>query len=175
MPMSNNGFKWRPNDNSSTTNLRYTLEAEKWVNAVSAAQRKAQPRSFNKDLAVIAMIIQFILSICLLILLGSLMLIKSIIYFVESRTSGNNSEKNTFVGSIRIGGDRSFFQYIFYNRYKELRDIWKFTYYAVFIFIVEIVVLLILSQVWPEQVRFYRDTVLFAAGVSLFFAFTGME
>lgn len=175
MPMSNNGFKWRPNDNSSITNLRYTLEAEKWVNAVSSAQQKAQPHSIGKDLAFIGMLLHFVFSIILLIVLGILMLIKSIIYFVESRTSGNNSEKNTFAGSIRIGGDRSFFQYIFYNRYKELRDIWKFTYYAVFIFIVEIVVLLVLSQVWPEQVRFYRDTVLFAAGVSLFFAFTGME
>jgi len=92
--MSDNGFKWRPNDNSSTTNLRYTLEAEKWVNAVSAAQRKAQPRSFNKDLAVIAMIIQFILSIGLLVLLGSLMLIKSVIYFIESKTSGRKKNEN---------------------------------------------------------------------------------
>lgn len=177
MPMSDNGFKWRPNDNSSLTNLRYTLEAEKWVSAVSSAQRRAQTGSFSKDLAVIGMVIQLIISVLLLILIGILMLIKSVIHFIESKTSGNDSsgKTNFSVSSMKIGGDRSLFQYIFFNRYEELRDIWKFTYYAVFIFIVEIVVLLVLSHVWPEQVRFYRDTVLFAAGVSLFFAFTGME
>ena len=174
--MSNNGFKWRPNDNSSTTNLRYTLEAEKWVNAVSAAQRKAQPRSFNKDLAVIAMIIQFILSIGLLILLGSLMLIKSVIYSIESKTSGRKKDENIISEtSVKLGAGRSIIQYIFYNRYNELRDIWKFIYYAVFVFIVEIMALYFLSHIWPEHVRINRDTLIFAGGVSLFFAFTGME
>ena len=175
MPLPNNGFKWRPNDNSSQTNLRYTLEAEKWVNAVSVAQRKNQPRSFGKDLAIIGMIFQLVFSIILLIILGILTLIKSIIYFIESKTTaGTISGEANYASQSKLGGDRSLLGYIFYNRCEELRDIWKFIYYTVFIFIIEIVVLYFLSEIWPEHIRFYRDTVIFAAGVSLFFAFTGM-
>ncbi len=85
MPMSNNGFKWRPNDNSAITNLRYTLEAEKWVNAVSSAQRKAQPRSVSGDLAFISSLMQFVFCILLLIVLGILKLITAIVRFCRTR------------------------------------------------------------------------------------------
>jgi hypothetical protein len=176
MPMSDNGFKWRPNDNSAKTNLRYTLEAEKWINAVSSAQRSAQPRSFSKDLAVIGMVIQLILNILLLILIGFLMLIKSVIYFIESKTVRDKTTgKSNFASStVRLGSDRSILQYIFYNRYEELRDIWKFLYLAIFIFIIEIITMHILGHFWPQYFELKKDTLLFLTGVSLFFAFTGM-
>lgn len=66
MPMPNNGFKWRSNDNSATTLLRYELEAEKWVNAVNRAQAKAQPRSVAKDFAFISNLLQLIFCVVLL-------------------------------------------------------------------------------------------------------------
>jgi hypothetical protein len=181
MPMSDNGFKWRPNDNSAKTNLRYTLEAEKWISAVSSAQSRSQSRSFSKDLAVIGMVIQLILNVFLLILIGILMLIKSVIYFIESKiTSSRNTESKTeektdFSGStVKLGGDRSFLQYIFYNRYMELREIWQFLYLAIFIFIIEIVCMHILGQFWPEHFELKKDSLIFLSGVSIFFAFTGM-
>ena len=176
MPMSDNGFKWRPNDNSSKTNIRYSLEAEKWVTAVSEAQRRARPRSISKDFAVIGMIIQLILSVILLIVLGVVSLIRSLIYFIESKTSRDNiSESNALTrSSSKLGSERSIINYIFYNRYKELREIWKFIYYCIFIFVFELVVMLFLGQIWPEHFRLYRDSLLFIAGVSVFFAFTGL-
>lgn len=47
MPMSNNNFKWRPNDNGSLTNMRYDLEATKWVKAVSNAESKLKKPTFT--------------------------------------------------------------------------------------------------------------------------------
>ena len=177
MPMFDNGFKWRPNDNSSKTNHRYSLEAEKWVNAVSAAQRKAQPRSISKDLMVIGMVLQLILNLILLILIGILTLFKSIIYFIESKSTGNKivNTDNLSGVTVRFGGDRTLINYIFYNRYEELRMLWKFCYFAILILFAEVVTFYILGQIWPEHFRIYRDSLLFAAGVSVFFAFTGLD
>lgn len=48
MPMPNNNYNWRPNDNGAITNLRYDLEAEKWVLAL----RKAKTKHRFKDISV---------------------------------------------------------------------------------------------------------------------------
>ena len=48
-------FLWRPNDNSSTTRLRYDLEAEHWVKAFESSSCKSTTRksstSFSKNMA----------------------------------------------------------------------------------------------------------------------------
>lgn len=99
MPMPDNGFQWRPNDNSALTDLRYTLEAEKWVNAVSSAQRKAQPRSISGDLAFISMAFHLVFSVSLLILLGLLQLVTGLVRLVETRLQKNSGRNKNEVKS----------------------------------------------------------------------------
>ena len=62
MPMPNDNFNWRPNDNSSLTNHRYDLEAEKWVKAVGKAtsrNRGTGLKSFRGDVSAICTILSF--------------------------------------------------------------------------------------------------------------------
>ena len=61
-------FQWRPNDNSSKTNLRYQLEAEKWTRAFNAASAK-RPVSSGNSFAVIGMVISLIYYLILFILI----------------------------------------------------------------------------------------------------------
>ena len=201
MPMPYDNFNWRPNDHSATTNLRYTLEAEKWVNAVSSAQRRAQPRSISGDLAFIGMVIQLILCVVLLIVLGILQLIKALIRFVE--TGINNHKKNKRNTAIRrdqisekkveedfpgagkepdkvwtIKKEKKYptgWQLIFWNRYGRLRTFWQFIYLLVSIFIIEVVVFYLLSLWIPSYVSINKEVLIFAAGVSLWNAFLGVD
>lgn len=64
-----NDFRWRPNDNSVTTNLRYDLEAEHWVKSYKSALEKNKPANFTKDLAVIGLIISLVFNIIWFILI----------------------------------------------------------------------------------------------------------
>ena len=199
MPMPYDEFNWRPNDNSATTNLRYTLEAEKWVNAVSSAQRRAQPRSISGDLAFISMVFQLVLCVVLLIVLGILQLIKALIKLVETGINNNNkNKKSTKSTEDRIGKsgveepyaavgknpDKTWtikkekqyptgWQLIFWNRYGRLRIFWQFIYLLVFIFIIEVVVLYLLSLWIPNYVSINKEVLIFAGGVSLWNAFLG--
>jgi len=63
-------YKWRPNDNSIQTNLRYDLEAEKWSKAFKSAQRKQQSVSFSESVSVIGMVISLIASLVVLVVMG---------------------------------------------------------------------------------------------------------
>ena len=199
MPMPDNGFIWRPNDNSARTNLRYTLEAEKWVNAVSSAQRKAQPRSISGDLAFIGMVFELVLSVTLLILLGLLQLVKGMVQLIETgienhqtrikekKDSGNEDDQEPVTKSQwhferepdavwNFKKEKKYpegLQLIFYTEYGYLRWFWQFLILFVFIFIVEIVVLGILSHYFPAHIRVNDETMIFAAIVSLWFALTG--
>ncbi|WP_156888604.1 hypothetical protein [Christiangramia echinicola] len=79
MPLSNNKFTWRPNDNSSLTNLRYNLEATKWVSAVKSAEtklKKPTAKSIKWDLGAVGMFISIPLLLLLFIFLIPLQLIK---------------------------------------------------------------------------------------------------
>jgi len=190
--MPNNGFKWRPNDNSAQTNLRYTLEAEKWVNAVSSAQRKAQPRSISGDLAFISMVFQLVFSVSLLILLGLLQLVTSLVRVVESglknktgrkgedhtatETGENEEKKPDAVWNFKkeTGYPRGL-QLIFYTEYGRLRHIWQFLYLLVFIFIILVVVLWLLSLWIPDYVHINKEVLIFAGAISLWNAFLGVD
>ncbi len=66
-------------------------------------------------------------------------------------------------------------QLIFWTSRGRLRHIWKFLYLLIFIFIIEIIVLFLLSQWIPDYVRIYKEVMIFAAGVSLWFAFLGVD
>lgn len=89
--MFDKDYNWKPNDNSEKANFPFTLEAKKWINAVSAAYKRAQMRCSSKDSAVSSMVSQFVLSVTLLILLSILQLIKSLVFLIE-----NNVNKNRF-------------------------------------------------------------------------------
>ncbi|OEY72834.1 hypothetical protein [Salegentibacter salarius] len=191
MPMSNNGFKWRPNDNSAVTNLRYTLEAEKWVNAVSSAQRKTQPGSVDKDFLFIGMLFQLVLCVLLLVLLGILQLLKALVQFIEtslkSKPASKKVNKNIYkeyeegpvtkVWNIDNSETKypSGWQLIFWTNYGTLRGIWKFLFLFTGVFVILVVVLYILSQWIPNHFKVNQGTLIFAAGVSLWNAFIGMD
>ncbi|GAB2765543.1 hypothetical protein [Salinimicrobium soli] len=199
MPMPYDGYNWRPNDNSATTNLRYTLEAEKWVNAVSSAQRRAQPRSISGDLAFIGMVVQLILCVVLLIVLGLLQLLKALIKFVESSVNNSNKKapqvrkkkhEKTFTDEeFSAGGKKPDkvwtikeekqyprgWQLIFWTRWGRLRYFWQFLFLLITIFLIEMVVLFLLSQWIPNYVTINKEVIIFAAGVSLWNAFLGVD
>lgn len=60
-------YQWRPNDNSSSTRMRYDLEAEKWTRAFKSAQMKQQSVSLGDSLSVIGMVISLLASVIVLI------------------------------------------------------------------------------------------------------------
>ncbi|MDT0688763.1 hypothetical protein RM549_03150 [Salegentibacter sp. F188] len=191
--MPNNGFKWRPNDNSATTNLRYTLEAEKWMKAVSSAQGKARPRSIWRDLGMISMLFELVFSVILLILLGLLQLITALIRFVETNIqnkSGSGKEqvreksepenieehKPDVVWNIKKEKRYpSGLQLIFWNSWGEVREIWRFLLMFVFIFACVISVFYLLSFWSSGQVHIGMGGYLVAGAISLWNAFIGSE
>ena len=192
MPMSDNGFQWRPNDNSARTNLRYSLEAEKWVNAVSSAQRKAQPRSISGDLAFISMVIHLVFSVSLLILLGVLQLVSGLVRLVETRLQNKSGWKKNEGKELgfenedgkepdaiwNITNEKQYpkgWQLIFYTEWGRLRHIWQFLYLLVFNFIILLVVLWLLSLWIPEYVHINKEVLIFAGGVSVWNAFLGVD
>ncbi|TXG36676.1 hypothetical protein [Seonamhaeicola maritimus] len=69
-------FKWRPNDNSSTTLARYDQEAEHWYRAFKNAERKNKPSSFKSDLAVIGLMFSLVFSLLTLVALSVIQFIK---------------------------------------------------------------------------------------------------
>lgn len=69
-------YLWRPNDNSSTTRIRYDLEAEHWYKSFKSAERKHKPSSINKDLGVIGLFISLVFSLLTLVVLGLIQLVK---------------------------------------------------------------------------------------------------
>jgi hypothetical protein len=84
MPMSNNNFVWRPNDNGAITNIRYSLEANKWVQAVRSAETRNRPmtaKRFKGDLDFIGNLIQLPLLLIFMIILIPVRIIKEVFGF----------------------------------------------------------------------------------------------
>ncbi len=81
--MSNrDNFQWRPNDNSVTTNLRYSLEAEKWSKAFKSAQSNTQSANWGESFFVIGLVISLLANLVWLILICITDLFK---WFMEIR------------------------------------------------------------------------------------------
>jgi len=57
-------FMFPPNDNSSTTNLRYSLLAEKLL---MAAELKHKPTSFKADLSVVGILLQLAVALAVMV------------------------------------------------------------------------------------------------------------
>ena len=69
-------FPWRPNDNSSTTRLRYDLEAEHWYKSFKNAEKKHKPSSIRADLGVIGLFIQLAFTLLTLVVVSVIEFIK---------------------------------------------------------------------------------------------------
>jgi hypothetical protein len=69
-------YKWRPNDNSSTTRLRYDLEAEHWYKSFKSAELKHKPTSISASFGVIGLFIQLTFTLLTLLVLGLIQLVK---------------------------------------------------------------------------------------------------
>ncbi|WP_028871297.1 hypothetical protein [Psychroserpens burtonensis] len=69
-----NEYKWRPNDNSSSTRLKYDLEVEHWLKSYKSAQLKTT--SSQSSLHVISLVFSLAFNLVLLLVLGIGSLIK---------------------------------------------------------------------------------------------------
>ena len=81
MPMPYEDFNWRPNDNSSITNHRYNLEAEKWVKSVHSAEKNRVKFSGSRvasDLGSAGIMLSLPLILLLMIILGIFKFIREI-------------------------------------------------------------------------------------------------
>ena len=67
-------FKWRPNDNSVSTKVKYDLEAEHWYSSYKSAEIKYQ--SNENSLVVIGLILKLLVNIVFMAFLGVHELIK---------------------------------------------------------------------------------------------------
>lgn len=179
----NGSFK----DNSEKTNLPFTLEAKKWINAVSDAHKRAQMRCSSKNATVLSMVFQFVLSATLLILLSILQLIKSLVFLIENNVKKNKIKlahhadltNENFMTKVDDYVDKSreepsCWKSIFVNDYGRPREIWQLIYLFIFIFLIAIAIMFMLGQYWPELFRIYKDSILVAGGISLFCAFTSL-
>lgn len=69
-------YLWKPNDYSSTTTLRYDLEAEHWYKSFKSAERKHKPSSISSNLGVISLFFQLTFTLLTLVVLGLIQLVK---------------------------------------------------------------------------------------------------
>ena len=79
-PRERQDYLWRPNDNSSTTRLRYDLEAEHWYKSFKSAERKHKTSSIREDLSVIGIVLQLVFSLLWIVFL----LIKKTFYWLKT-------------------------------------------------------------------------------------------
>lgn len=63
-------YLWRPNDNSSTTLTRYSLEAEHWTRAFQDAEIKNRKSSLCESMSVIGLVLSLVGNLILLIVLS---------------------------------------------------------------------------------------------------------
>ena len=69
-------YKWRPNDNSVQTRLRYDLEAEHWNRSFRSAEMKNRGTSAGGAFGVIGLCIQLVFSLVFLIVVSVIDVIK---------------------------------------------------------------------------------------------------
>ena len=84
MPMPHEDFNWRPNDNSSITNHRYSLEAEKWVKSVHSAEKNRVKFSGSRvasDLGAVGTLLSIPLILLLMIVLGTFKFIREVFHY----------------------------------------------------------------------------------------------
>jgi len=65
-------YLWRPNDNSSTTRMRYDLEAEHWLKSFSNVNKNSQKNvpNFKGDFQALGIVLGLIFNVIFIILLS---------------------------------------------------------------------------------------------------------
>lgn len=66
---ANNNYNWRPNDNSSTTNLKYNLEADHWLKSIKHNKNSKASGSMLGDISNMLLVVSFIINIISLIVM----------------------------------------------------------------------------------------------------------
>ena len=69
-------YKWRPNDNSVQTRLRYDLEAEHWNRSFKSAEMKNRTTSSGEAFGVVGLCISLIASLVVLVVVSVVDVIK---------------------------------------------------------------------------------------------------
>ena len=69
-------FLWRPNDNSTTTKLRYDLETKHLMDSIRSYNITSKYISFGEAISVVGLLLSLILGIVYLILSGIVSLFK---------------------------------------------------------------------------------------------------
>ena len=79
MPLPNQtSFQWRPNDNGPINNIRYDIEATKWVDSVSRAQNRMPKGNFGADLGFIGALLTIPLCLIFFLLLIPIAIIREV-------------------------------------------------------------------------------------------------
>jgi hypothetical protein len=82
MPMPHQtNYQWKPNDNGAITNIRYDIEAEKWVNSINKATSKAKPTDWGADFQFIGAAFSLIPIILFMLLCIPIFFIKYVVGF----------------------------------------------------------------------------------------------
>lgn len=89
-------FVWRPNDNSSSTLLKYQLEAEHWTRAFNSAQSKYEPVDYAGAFNVIGLVLGLAFGLIYLIIS---LIIK---FFIWAIHPNNNDKSNIIVISPKV-------------------------------------------------------------------------
>jgi len=76
---TNNNYNWRPNDNSSTTNLKYQLEADHWLKAVKSSDYAKGSGSMLGDIGNMFLVLSLLINIIKVIVMVLWEIIKWII------------------------------------------------------------------------------------------------
>ena len=76
MDTQKDNYQWRPNDNSSSTRLKYDLEAEHWTRAFKSAQINNKTTSAGEAFGVVGLCISLIFSLVVLIVISIVDVIK---------------------------------------------------------------------------------------------------
>lgn len=82
--MENKEYVWRPNDQSSSTRLKYDLEAEHFYRSFKSAEAKHSSNSTEGSLAFIGLVFSLIFNIIFLIVISILNLVKYFLSFKKS-------------------------------------------------------------------------------------------
>lgn len=85
------GFLWRPNDNSATTRVRYDLEAEHWLRSFKSAERSQRTTSFSSDLSAIGLFIGLFFNLISIIFMIVIKVLKWI-FNISSNSIKKHSE-----------------------------------------------------------------------------------
>lgn len=88
-------YLWRPNDNSSTTRLRYDLEAEHWLTSIKSATSNSS-RSAGGEFVFIGLLFGLVVNLLFIVVLSLTSLFKWILGRYKSTPNGSTTTTITY-------------------------------------------------------------------------------